>query len=319
MNLKDYIKGARRGKEANRLEREAMGDPFLQDAMEGFDTVAGNHAEIIDKLEKRVTYIYNSSRKQRNWLFYGSVAASLLLVIGFSYYFLFLKTPNNSMLIAENKSKAPEQPEPYFEETAIFENQYKECNKENRTIVPVTTTCESMEVIACDKIAQCEYSDVNNKATDNLAINSFEEQKIVAITTEEEITSKMDFQQFEQFAPTTKERQTYSTAAKSKPTSPQPATQEVAAKKSALNEPKPATFGEKEFNEYCLRNAYKNLCAGKKAKVKVTFFINEAGKPSNIKYDSYTCDEAKKVMEKLLNSSPVWTETNRKVGVTVEW
>jgi len=317
MNLKDYIKGARRGKEANRLEREAMNDPFLQDAMEGFDTVAGNHAEIIDKLEERVTYVSHSRKKQRNWLFYGSVAASFLLVIGFSYYFLFVKAPNNSMLMAENKSNASEQTEVYFEETETLENQYEECKKENRQLIPVITACESMEIIACDEIVHSEYSDISNNVTENLAINSFAEQKIVA--KEEEAISLMDFQQFEQSAAKTKERQSNTTASKSKPMAPQPAPQEVAAKKCALNEPKTVTFGEKEFKEYCLKNAEKNVCAEKEAKVKVTFFINEAGKPSNIKYDSSSCDEAKKVMEKLLDLSPIWSEKNRKISMTIEW
>lgn len=37
MKLTDYIFGSRRGREANRLEREAMADPFLADAVE--DTI----------------------------------------------------------------------------------------------------------------------------------------------------------------------------------------------------------------------------------------------------------------------------------------
>ena len=32
MKLLDYIRGARKGKEAHRLEKEAMRDPFLADA-----------------------------------------------------------------------------------------------------------------------------------------------------------------------------------------------------------------------------------------------------------------------------------------------
>ena len=314
MNLKDYIKGDRRGKEANRLEREAMNDPFLQDALEGFDKVEGNHGEIIENLEKRITYVSHSRRTQRNWLFYGSVAASFLLVIGFSYYFLFVKDPNNSMLIAENKSSAAEQPEAYFEETGVPENQH-----EKRRTTPVKTTEKSTELLACAESDFFEYSDMVYAKTDNPAVNSLEEQKIVAITIEEEAVSQMDIQQFGRSDAKTKERQTNSTAAKSKPMTSQLATQEMAAKKSVQYEPNPATFGEKEFKEYCLKNADKNVCAEKGAKVKVTFFIDKAGKPSNIKYDSYSCDEAKKVMENLLNSSPVWTETNRKIKMTVEW
>ena len=34
MKLLDYIRGLRKGKEAHRLEKESMKDPFLADAMD---------------------------------------------------------------------------------------------------------------------------------------------------------------------------------------------------------------------------------------------------------------------------------------------
>lgn len=39
MKLIDYITGNRKGREARRIEREAMDDPFLRDALEGYDAV----------------------------------------------------------------------------------------------------------------------------------------------------------------------------------------------------------------------------------------------------------------------------------------
>ena len=41
MKLIDYITGNRKGREARRIEREAMDDPFLRDALEGYDAVLG--------------------------------------------------------------------------------------------------------------------------------------------------------------------------------------------------------------------------------------------------------------------------------------
>ncbi|MCS2406366.1 hypothetical protein NXY31_18955 [Bacteroides salyersiae] len=41
MKLLDYIRGTRKGKEAHRLQKEAMRDPFLADAMDGYDSVGG--------------------------------------------------------------------------------------------------------------------------------------------------------------------------------------------------------------------------------------------------------------------------------------
>ena len=42
MKLIDYITGNRKGREARRIEREAMDDPFLHDALEGYDAVPGD-------------------------------------------------------------------------------------------------------------------------------------------------------------------------------------------------------------------------------------------------------------------------------------
>lgn len=79
MNLKDYIRGQRRGKEANQLERKAMGDSFLQDAIDGYDSVEGNHISAIDDLEKRLSAPEKRFNK-RIWIW--AVAAAVVLLIG---------------------------------------------------------------------------------------------------------------------------------------------------------------------------------------------------------------------------------------------
>ena len=43
MKLLDYIRGIRKGKEAHRLQKEAMRDPFLADAMDGYDGMHKGH------------------------------------------------------------------------------------------------------------------------------------------------------------------------------------------------------------------------------------------------------------------------------------
>jgi hypothetical protein len=307
MTLKDYIKGERRGKEANKLERNALNDPFLQDAIDGFDTVSGNHAEIIDKLEKRVTYIYNTRKKQRNWLYFGSIAASILILIGFSYYFLFVNTPNNSPLIAENNSKdvinhvSTEQPEMYIEDADALD--VIDIQHEAPRIAPVKTVAECRDVVAYDAVASLELSD-ECKVSESFAMIADEKQIAMISKEEEDIVSEKIADESVVMIDNTRSKEV--------------SKQETSAKaqKSAFSY---LPFGEKEFKEYFLKNADKNVCAGKGAKVTVTFFINDAGKPEDLKFNSYSCDEAKKEFEKLLNSSPVWTGKNRKVGMTIEW
>ncbi|WP_019540779.1 carboxypeptidase-like regulatory domain-containing protein [Proteiniphilum acetatigenes] len=79
MNLKDYIRGQRQGKEANQLERKAMDDPFLQDAIDGFDSVEGDHMAATEDLEKRVS---SPQKRVHRRLWLWAAAAVIVLLIG---------------------------------------------------------------------------------------------------------------------------------------------------------------------------------------------------------------------------------------------
>lgn len=86
MNIKDYIQGKRHGREANQVEREAMNDPFLQDAIDGFDSVQGNHLSIIEDLERKID---KKSKKKILLIRYAtiSIAACVALLIGINLIF----------------------------------------------------------------------------------------------------------------------------------------------------------------------------------------------------------------------------------------
>ena len=55
MKLLDYIRGTRKGKEAHRLQKEAMRDPFLADAMDGYDGAGESQEQQIELLRRRIT------------------------------------------------------------------------------------------------------------------------------------------------------------------------------------------------------------------------------------------------------------------------
>jgi hypothetical protein len=216
MQLIDYIEGKKHGKEANRLEREAMDDPFLQGALEGFNKVEGDHVEVIKHLEKKYSHTSDVAQVNKNALFYGSVAATILLLIVAGAFLIIKKDKQNAPLIV----------------------------------------------------------------TLQLSENESEKSIDSADLSENDLT--------------------------------------VADSKSVVDIPK-APFGEKEFIKYCQQTAGKNVCYGQSATVKVSFFIDETGKPTKIECKKYSCEEAKKEIENLLASSPVWTKTNRKVTMTVKW
>jgi len=85
MSLQSYIQGERRGKEAHLLEKESMQDPFLQDAIDGYDQTTQNPVIQLKKLKK------NINKKPRNFFFFIrllGVAACILIIIflGVAFY-----------------------------------------------------------------------------------------------------------------------------------------------------------------------------------------------------------------------------------------
>ena len=95
MNLLTYIQGSRKGKEAHRIEKEAMQDPFLTDALEGFDEVKGDHIEQIAHLRNRIRLTTGNVRYFRQKKLYIGIAASLLFCLVVGGYFLLDKKPEN--------------------------------------------------------------------------------------------------------------------------------------------------------------------------------------------------------------------------------
>ncbi len=88
MNLLDYIKGQRRGKDANAIERASFSDPFLRDAIDGFDSVKGDHLAAIRDMQHA---IYKpSSQKGISMPIIGWIVAACLFigVLGGGYQFL---------------------------------------------------------------------------------------------------------------------------------------------------------------------------------------------------------------------------------------
>ena len=86
MRLSDYIQGLRKGKEAHRLEKESMKDPFLADTIDGYNQVEGNHEQRIEQLRIQISA---RSTKRNTYAIIWSVAACLVIGFGISSYFLF--------------------------------------------------------------------------------------------------------------------------------------------------------------------------------------------------------------------------------------
>lgn len=163
MDFKEYIQGKRRGKAANELEREALNDPFLQDAIDGFDSVPGEHLSIIEQLEKQIT----GKQKHRS-LWWIGIAASVVLIIGIG---ILISPENETNFVTEKATKK-------IEKTAISIDK-QEVVTENNSIktIAVHTQKRKLKSIVSDtnKVVIDEISIV--ETTDNITqSNNFEAQ-----------------------------------------------------------------------------------------------------------------------------------------------
>lgn len=79
MDFKDYIQGKRHGKEANKLEKEALNDAFLQDAIDGYDAVQGEHLPVIEELGSKITTPQITRKTTPVWRWVAAVIAFLLV------------------------------------------------------------------------------------------------------------------------------------------------------------------------------------------------------------------------------------------------
>jgi hypothetical protein len=90
MNFLHYITKSRKGKEAQRIELEAMKDPFLSDAIEGYNLVTNEDtAKRIENIRKHVR---RKTQKRVSLLttaaIAAGIAASLLALVGIGSLFI---------------------------------------------------------------------------------------------------------------------------------------------------------------------------------------------------------------------------------------
>ncbi len=102
MDFKAYIKGKRKGKEAHNIERAAGHDPFLRDAIDGFDAVEGDHLSSIEFLEKQVEALSKPRTRRFQPLFWYSSAATILLLL--ALWVFYPTTEKTDYLADENNT-----------------------------------------------------------------------------------------------------------------------------------------------------------------------------------------------------------------------
>jgi hypothetical protein len=343
VNLKDYIHGKRYGKEANRLEREAMNDPFLQDTIDGYDSVPGNHVEAIEKLEKRFAPQPKHIDK-RVWLW--AAAAVLVLLIGLP--FLLRQPDTKDVQVASVESLKKEEttlspkrdsllvanhtpPKTAEERTATtvqkkVEVQVKEVQQaveaEKTAVSPNTKTISGKIV---DEIGEPIIgATVNVKNTHLGAVTDMDGNFQLTVPKDEKGMLVASFIGMKNVEMPLKEH-LGDVVMKSNDMALDEVVvvafgtqknESIVGSASTVKDPAPV-FGEAEFRHYFEKNHDKTVCPDEPISIKVEFYVNGQGRPGSIAIKENSCQKLETEIKRLLLGSPPWSERNRKV--TLNW
>jgi len=207
MRLSDYIQGLRKGKEAHRLEKESMKDPFLADAIDGYNQVEGNHEQRIEQL--RIQISARSTKKRNTYAIIWSVAACLVIGFGISSYFLFLKeTPEPVIPIIPQKEIALVPTKTKTDSTPISPVSTKQAEKKDiiaksRTTIskppsaPITTMPMEEETSGQMVAATDEEVIMTTGASDPESVKKMRIAKMAVIPTNDIIKGKVTDQKGE--------------------------------------------------------------------------------------------------------------------------
>ena len=207
MRLSDYIQGLRKGKEAHRLEKESMKDPFLADAIDGYNQVEGNHEQRIEQL--RIQISARSTKKRNPYAIIWSVAACLVIGFGISSYFLFLKeTPEPVIPIIPQKEIALVPTKTKTDSTPISPVSTKQADKKDiiaksRTTIskppsaPITTMPMEEETSGQMVAATDEEVIMTTGASDPESVKKMRIAKMAVIPTNDIIKGKVTDQKGE--------------------------------------------------------------------------------------------------------------------------
>ena len=207
MRLSDYIQGLRKGKEAHRLEKESMKDPFLADAIDGYNQVEGNHEQRIEQL--RIQISARSTKKRNTYAIIWSVVACLVIGFGISSYFLFLKEtpepvipiiPQNEIALVPTKTKTDSTP---ISPVSMKQADKKDIIAKSRTTIskppsaPITTM--PMEEETSDQMVAATDEEVimTTGASDPESVKKMRIAKMAVIPTNDIIKGKVTDQKGE--------------------------------------------------------------------------------------------------------------------------
>lgn len=335
LDIEKYHKGLLSAKERHELEKAALDDPFLSDALEGYATEGANVSNDLDELQKRLSgriddkKIIPISSKRPSLFTLWRVAAILVLMAGAAYltYQFSSRKPSE---IAENRSlpqhgtKATDSATQSPEKTNATEAENKENGisetKDNQTVkdqevshsgkssagVPSVTMEYQDQQAATPVKAPSENKDIR---TENAA--SGKERMANAVS-----DSTLAKENKQEAAPAyTESRKQKAQEFKVKKAMP---IHELSFKKEGQAEPLAGWNSYKTYlnNELRIPESMKDKIQGKEAVV--SFKIDDNGVPSDLKVERSSCNECEPEVIRVIKEGPKWKTAgnNERTSIT---
>ncbi|MDR3118325.1 MAG: hypothetical protein LBU44_02720 [Mediterranea sp.] len=303
MKLWRYIQGNRKGTEAHRVEIEAMKDPFLADALEGYEKTPGNHQRKAARLQKEITrrqqrITNKSTNKKTDSLKAWNIAVGILIAAGIGIWFLLDNTPVKDTSLASRLEEKSLLVAVDSIDSNLSDDPVEVIPKKPQTAQAVTDNAEKKEI---QKIAEpvSEESPVVTEETEAAPVPEtqaiFQEAEANAQT-----TTGISINDKEPAAAITRDE--HAAPITSDAVSPQP------------------VVGMQAYMDYIKRNTKHptdDECRDVKGSVVVMFKIGQSGRPYNIRVTEGLCSSINKEAIRLIINGPDWKKGSTSDEATI--
>lgn len=104
-DIKEYLRSNRKGQTANRLEKDALSDPFLYEAMEGLSQTSDPMDGLI-RLERQLDDRASEGNHFRQWVW--GIVAGVIVVTGIALCFLWpVNETEQNVMLSQGWRKRP--------------------------------------------------------------------------------------------------------------------------------------------------------------------------------------------------------------------
>jgi len=286
MSLENYLKGDRFGEKAYELEKEAMQDPFLQDAIDGYDQEDDRPTNNLKKLKNQLKK--KTKRNSRYLQLWGIAIVGVLVIIGLSiFYFLYGNDNKEEPIYVTNTS------------TELITNTKSEVDTLVNTTDAIVNS-DQTEVLTeeKDKAPALQEKRTIPEESQRLLWNQRRERN-------EELTSSISRDEIQEILSTYVDKQTPAQAVNvNANATPKPASGEAAYSDYIKTNRKPVTSDPGEMRQ---------------GKVILMFNVNESGRPVDISVLRSLNQAADKEAIRLLQNGPKWTASDKNAYLEVEF